>query len=79
MNVVRFLVARGAHFGPGETADLRNRWLLRRAMYDGPITTESENPLVWRILTRTRDGVTLFSMQPGEMPLLRTRGPGRAR
>jgi hypothetical protein len=70
MNVVRVLVAHGARFGPGETANLRNQWLLRRALFDGPIATESENPLVWRILTRKRDGVTPFSMQPGEEPLL---------
>jgi len=40
------------------------------AMHDGPINTASENPLVWRILTRRRDGVTLFRLRKDEMPLL---------
>jgi hypothetical protein len=65
------LVARGAHFGPGENTNLRNEWLLRRAMWgENEITTESENRLVWRILTRKRDGTTIFSMQPEEKPLV---------
>lgn len=70
MKVVRALVAHGAHFAPGETSNLRDQWLLRRALYDGPFTTASENPLVWRILTRKRDGVTPFSLHPEEKPLL---------
>jgi hypothetical protein len=72
MRVVMALVSKGAHFSPGEETNLRNSWRLRRAMYNEPITTERENPLVWRILTRKRDGVTIFTLQPEDKPLLNT-------
>jgi len=70
IRIVRALVAHGAHLGADENTVLDNRWRLRRAMHEGPITTASENPLVWRILTRKRDGVTLFSLHKDEIPLL---------
>src|SRR5262249_17982405 len=54
IRIVRALVARGGHLRPGEATDLRKTWILRRALYDGPITTESENSLVWRIITHNR-------------------------
>ena len=71
MDVVRALVAHGAHFAPDETTNLRLQWLLHLATtYDRPINTANENPLVWRILTRRRDGVTLFTVHQDELPLL---------
>jgi hypothetical protein len=72
MRVVRALVAHGAYFGQDERNDLKRAWLLRRALHEGPITTASENPLVWRILTRKRDGTTLFKLRKDEIPLLDT-------
>lgn len=68
--MVRTLVAHGAHFNDAEKIDLRAQWKLKRALYDGPITTATENPLVWRILTRKRDGTIFFRLQPDELPLL---------
>jgi hypothetical protein len=68
--VVKTLVGHGARFGANEPANLRQQWLLRRAMHEGPITTASENPLVWRILTRKRDGVTPFFIRKEEIPLV---------
>jgi hypothetical protein len=68
--MVRTLVAQGAKFNDAEKLDLRAQWKLKRALYDGPVTTAAENPLVWRILTRQRDGVTLFMLRPDERSLL---------
>jgi len=51
IRVVRALVAHGAHLNPDEATDLRKTWVLRRALYDGPVRTAVENPLVWRIVT----------------------------
>jgi hypothetical protein len=68
--VVRALVAAGAQLAADEKDDLRLSWRLKRALHEGPIDTADENRLVWRILTRKRDGVTLFSLQRDEMPLL---------
>jgi hypothetical protein len=68
--LVRALVAHGARFNEAEKTDLPAQWKLKRALYDGPITTATENPLVWRILTRQRDGVHLFTLRPDELPLL---------
>jgi hypothetical protein len=73
MRVVRALYARGARFSPEERRDLRRPWLLTLALHEGPITTADENPLVWRILTRTRNGATLFSLRDEEGPLLNKR------
>lgn len=70
VRLVRALHARGARLAPEEQLDLRRTWLLRLALHDGPITTAEENPLVWRLVTRRRDGVTLFELEEGEVPLL---------
>src|SRR5262249_51885442 len=52
IRLVRALVSRGGHLNGDEATDLRKTWVLRRALYDGPVTTGRENPLVWRIVTR---------------------------
>jgi len=70
IQVVRSLVSHDARFGPDEMTDLQQQWRLKRALHNGPITTSAENPLVWRILTRKRDGVTLFTLHKDETPLL---------
>lgn len=70
VRVVRALREKGATLGPGEDLNLRSQWRLEWALHDGPITTASENPLVWRILTRRRDGVTPFQLRADEAPLL---------
>jgi len=74
--LVRALVARGAQLSTKETQDLRSIWLLKRAAFDGPIATRSENPLVWRILktadprdSDARNGI-LPTLQPADAPLL---------
>lgn len=54
MRLVRSLVSHGAHLTGGEATDIRKTWLLRRALTDGPVTTASENRLVWRIVTHDR-------------------------
>jgi hypothetical protein len=54
IGIVRALVAHGAHLNSEEATDIRNTWHLRRALYDGPVTTAKENPLVWRIVTHNR-------------------------
>ena len=54
IRLVRALAGRGAHLDREEAADLHKTWLLRRALYDGPVTTSAENPLVWRIVTHDR-------------------------
>ena len=66
--VVRSLVAHGAHFAADEIS-LRDQWKLRLALHDGPITTIDENPLVWRIVTRQRDGSNIFALREDEIPL----------
>jgi hypothetical protein len=76
--LVRALVARGARLGPKESLSLRNTWLLKRAAYDGPLTTRKENPLVWRILSGAdpRGPYVVngkqFTLEPGDIPLLNT-------
>ncbi len=54
VRLVRALVAHGGHLSADEATDLRKTWVLRRALYDGPVTTATENPLVWRIVTHDR-------------------------
>jgi len=54
IRIVRALVAHGGHLNKDEATDLRKTWNLRRALFDGPVTTASENPLVWRIVTHNR-------------------------
>ena len=68
IKLVRGLASRGAMLTPREATDLRKSWLLRRALYDGPVRTSEENPLVWRIVTHT--GGSPFSIRPNELPLL---------
>jgi hypothetical protein len=46
LKLVRGLVERGARLSGDEATDLRKTWLLRRALYDGPVRTSEENPLV---------------------------------
>jgi hypothetical protein len=50
---VRALLERGAQLSPSEQADQMNAWLLKLALFDGPVTTREDNPLLWRILKRT--------------------------
>ena len=54
IQIVRALLAHGAHLTVEEATDLRKTWTLRRVIYDGPVATASENPLVWRIVTHNR-------------------------
>jgi hypothetical protein len=70
IRIVRSLVAHGARFTPVERTDLWRSWELRRALFDGPVTTESENPLVWQILKRDREGGEAFTIAKDELPLV---------
>jgi hypothetical protein len=54
VRLVRALVAHGGHLSAGEATDLRKTWVLRRALYDGPVATATENSLVWRIIRHDR-------------------------
>jgi hypothetical protein len=74
--IVVALLSRGAALTPEETEDWDNVWLLRRATFEGPITTRQENPLVWRLLEMAdprgryiRDGKE-FDLTPADFPLL---------
>jgi hypothetical protein len=68
IRLVRALVARGAHLNADEATDLRETWVLRRALYDGPVDTVSENPLVWRIVTGGRSDSQPFNPLTGKLP-----------
>lgn len=68
MRVVRALVDHGAHLNADEATDLRKTWVLRRALYDGPVTTASENPLVWRIVTHSRGDSKPFNPFTDQFP-----------
>lgn len=85
IRMVRALVAHGAHLSADESTDLRKTWTLRRALYEGEITTSTENPLVWRIVTHNRgeskpfnpltdqyrrDEPQPFALKPGEEAML---------
>ncbi len=70
--IVRALIAQGAKLAENERVDLRLQWFLRRLSQQGPVTTESENPLVWTIVTREPDGLSLFKLKKVEIPLLNT-------
>lgn len=48
--VVRALADCGARLSAEENEKLDNAWRLKRALYDGKITTREENPLVYKIL-----------------------------
>jgi hypothetical protein len=67
IRIVRSLVAHGARLSPEERVDLWRTWQLRRALFDGPVDTASENPLVWRIVKRSRGP---FTIGEDERPLL---------
>ena len=68
IRLVRVLVSRGAHLNADEAADLRKTWVLRRALLDGPVTTRSENPLVWRIVTHDRGDSKPFNPLTDQLP-----------
>ena len=70
LRIIRALVAHGARLNATESSELGRSWQLRRAMFDGPITTESENPLVWKILGRDKQNEAQFKVTTGEMPLI---------
>jgi hypothetical protein len=86
LQLVRGLLARGARLSPDEAMDLRKTWLLRRALFEGPVRTSDENPLVWRIITHNRGEKPLnpltdkmpprsdtpppFILKPSDLPLL---------
>jgi hypothetical protein len=66
--ILRALIAHGAHLGAAEAADLHKSFALRRALLEGPVTTESENPLVWRIVTHERADNKPFDPLTGHLP-----------
>lgn len=68
IRIVRSLVSHGARLNAAERSDLGRSWQLRRAMFDGPITTANENPLVWKILKRDRQNESLFKVTADELP-----------
>lgn len=68
IRLVRVLVEHGAHLAAGEATDLRKSWLLRRALYDGPVTTASENSLVWRIVTHRQTEPKPFNPLTDKLP-----------
>jgi hypothetical protein len=68
MRIVRSLVAHGAHLKPEEMTLWRS-WQLRRIRYEGPVTTKSENPLVWRIVQRKRFEERL-AIRKDELPFI---------
>ena len=70
VRLVRVLVAHGAQLSIDERSDLWRSWELRRALFDGPVTTESENPLVWRIVKRDTSSRAPFAISKEELPLV---------
>jgi hypothetical protein len=68
IRLVRALVAHGGHLNSGEATDLHKTWVLRRALYDGPVATASENPLVWRIVTHDRGDSKPFNPLTDKLP-----------
>ena len=52
IRVVRALVAHGAQLNADERVNFWRSWQLKRALLDPPFDTQTENPLVWRILKR---------------------------
>jgi hypothetical protein len=65
---VRALVARSEHLNADESTDLRTTWKLRRALYDGPVNTAAENPLVWRIVSHDRGNSKPFNPLTDKLP-----------
>jgi hypothetical protein len=76
VRLVRALVARGGHLNKDEATDLRKTWVLRRALYEGPVTTATENPLVWRIVTHDRGDSMRFNPFTDKLPPRRDRPAG---
>ena len=68
IRLVRALVARGGRLNAAEATDLRKTWTLRRALYDGPVSTRSENPLVWRIIKHDRGDSKPFNPLTDKLP-----------
>lgn len=68
---VRDMVARGEHLNTDEAISLRETWMLRRALYDGPVSTASENPLVGRIVTHNRGESKPFNPLTDKLPPIR--------
>ena len=68
VELVRGLLARGARLSADEAMDLRTTWRLRRALYEGPIRTTEENPLVWRIVTHNRGPSKPFNPMTDKLP-----------
>jgi hypothetical protein len=68
VRLVRALVAHGAKLGPPLRGDMLSELRLKWVMMDGSVTTESENPLVWRILHR--DFSKQFVIAADELPLI---------
>jgi hypothetical protein len=76
IRLVRALVAHGGHLTADEATDLRKTWALRRALYDGPVRTATESPLVWRIVTHDRGDSIPFNPFTDKLPPRRD-GPAR--
>ena len=70
VKIVRALQARGARLTTSERRVVRNRFLLRMAALDGPVTTEQENALVWRIVKGELKSREPFALREDEVPLL---------
>jgi hypothetical protein len=68
--VVRALVEHGAKLEPEERANIWRSWQLRRALFEGEVTTASENPLVWRIVTRKVNDTSSFEIGEEEGALV---------
>lgn len=68
VRLVRALVAHGGHLSADEATNFRKAWTLRRALYDGPVATASENPLVWRIVTHDRGPTKPFNPFTDKIP-----------
>lgn len=66
--LIRGLIARGARLSDEEAADLHASWLVRRAVFDGPVETAEENPLVWRIVTHKRGRSKPFNPLTDTLP-----------
>jgi len=71
IRLVRALVAHGGHLNADEARDLHKAWVLKRALFDGPVRTATENRLVWRIVTHDRGDSSLFNPFTDKFPLPR--------
>ena len=69
--LVRTLVAHGAHFSETEKTDLPAQWKLKRALYDGPITTATGKSSGMANPDRASAmAADAFMLQLDELPLL---------